>query len=142
MCVLHVGSDSESLAAFVAETSLPIYQSHAKGDVRSARKGTHWENYGFSCAVSDREFSDFPGQVADAIGFLTTHRQALGALRARHRIDDIRLDFPIASRLSERIVGQFDYLPPALSQLCAEHGIGIEMSQYACADDQAGSQIA
>jgi hypothetical protein len=114
----------------LATTRLPVYQSHAKGDVQHIRKETLHEDYGFSCDVSTREWDDPSGQIEDAIRFLRVHSAELNSLASQHEIDDIRLDFPIESRLSEDVFGQFDYFPPDLLRLCAQHGIGIEISHY------------
>lgn len=130
MCVLHVSSSKESFARFLANTRLPVYQSHEMGDVKHNRKGTTHEDYGFSCDVSQREWRDASGQVEDAIAFLKLYAAELRNLTSQFRVDDIRLDFPFESRLSEGVVAQFDYLPPELIRLCAEHGIGIEVSHY------------
>ncbi len=130
MCVLHVTSRSESFSELLKLTRLPVYQSHEKGEIKQARRGLTWEDFGFSCEVSAREWNDFPGQVEDAIRFLARHSPELKALGVQHRLDDIRLDFPIESRLSKEVFGQFDYLPPKLVRLCADYGIGIELSHY------------
>lgn len=136
MCVLHVSSSKESFARFLAETRLPVYQSHEKGDVKHKRKSTNHDDYGFSCDVSEREWRDVSGQVDDAIRFLCVYAAELRTLTSQHDIDDIRLDFPFESRLSEDVFAQFDYLPPELIRLCAEHGIGIEISHYAPGEDR------
>jgi hypothetical protein len=73
MCVLHVSSDKNSFAGFLAETKLPVYDSHEKGDVKNQRKGTIQDDYGFSCDVSEREWSDTSGQIEDAIRFLSVY---------------------------------------------------------------------
>jgi hypothetical protein len=135
MCVLHVSSSKASFARFLANTRLPVYRSYEKGDVKHKRKGTKYEDYGFSCDVSEREWRDASGQVEDAIGFLKVFTADLRTLTSQYRVDDIRLDFPFESRLSKGVFAQFDYLPPELIRLCAEHGIGIEVSHYASRED-------
>ncbi len=131
MCVLRVRSNRDSFTTFLATTRLPVYQSHEKGDVKHIRKGTTYDDYGFSCSVSEREWIDASGQIEDAVHFLEVHSAELRSLTSEYQIDDIRLDFPFESRLSEQVVGQFDYLSPRLVRACAEYGIGIEISHYA-----------
>lgn len=130
MCVLHVRSLNDSFSEFLKHTSLPVYRSYEKGQTASLRKGTVYDNFGFSCEVSKCEWSDFPGQVEEAIRFLKAHSEQLRSLTLNHKIDDIRLDFPIANRLSESVFCQCDFLPPELVSLCAQNCIGIELSHY------------
>jgi hypothetical protein len=136
MCVLHISSSKDSFGEFLARTALPVYRSHRKGDIKRKRKGTRYDDYGFSCDVSTRDWTDVPGQIEDAIRFLRVHAAELHTLTSENQVDDIRLDFPIQSRLSEDVFFQFDYLPPELIRLCAQHGVGIEISHYAPAQDE------
>ncbi len=136
MCVLHVSSSRDSFGRFLAATRLPVYQCHEKGDVKNARKSTIYDDYGFSCNVSERAWSDASGQIEDAVRFLEVHSAELRALTSQHQIDDIRLDFPLESRLSEEVVAQYDYLPVCLVRSCAEYGIGIEISHYALGENR------
>ncbi len=131
MCVLHVSSNRDSFASFLATARLPVYQSHEKGEVKHKRKGTTHDDYGFSCGVSERAWIDASGQIEDAVRFLEVHSAELQSLVSQYQIDDIRLDFPFESRLSEQVFAQFDYLSPRLVRACAEYGIGIEISHYA-----------
>ena len=130
MCVLHVTSKTSAFSSFLKEVPLPFYQSHEKGQIKSARSEAVHEDFGFSCVVSQREWTDLPGQVEDAIRFLSGYGGELRFLLANHEIHDMRLDFPVASRLSATVLGQFDYVPPELVRLCAVYGIGIEFSHY------------
>lgn len=131
MCVLRVSSARSSFSVFLSDTIFPCYQSHEKGDRHHIRKPTFRADFGFSCNVSRRKWTDFEGQVTDAIRFLVTNSVELDRLLANCDVDDIRLDFPVESQLSDHVLGQYDYLPPELVRLCAQHGIGIELSQYA-----------
>jgi hypothetical protein len=46
-------------------------------------------------------------------------------------VDDVRLDFPTSLRLDgEKIMAQFDYLPPALIAEAGPLKVGIELSLY------------
>jgi hypothetical protein len=80
MCVLHVSSNRDSFANFLATTRLPVYQSHEKGEVKHERKGTTHDDYGFSCDVSERAWIDASGQIEDAIHFLEVHSAELRLL--------------------------------------------------------------
>jgi hypothetical protein len=62
---------------------------------------------------------------------LQRHEAELRELRAEHKIDDLRLDFPQWLRIGELTVTQSDYLPPSLLSVAGSLGIGIELSLYA-----------
>ena len=131
MCILKVFSNTDSFKTYAARSPLPVYSVHDATDIRRARTGEPYGVFRISFDVSDRDWDDFPGQVQDAIAFLTQHASAIRALIASHNVSDAVLDFPIWSRLDGRIVNQNDSLPPQLISLCASAGLGIEMAQYA-----------
>jgi len=128
MCVLHVRSKLASFAKYLKMSRLPSYQSHEKGEI--SRYGKPYSDYGFSCIVSEKEWTDFEGQIEDAIRFLREHEDELRNLLGKYELDDIRLDFPFSSHLDEDCIAQFDYLPPELLKLAGNIGIGIELSHY------------
>jgi hypothetical protein len=130
MCILHITSEAVSFSAYLAESTLPVYRSHEKGDIRGRGKREPYQNYGFSCIVSEREWTDLSGQVQDAATFLRHHEIELQKLIATHPVDDIRLDFPYSCRLDEQVFAQFDYLPPEFLKMAGGLGIGIELSHY------------
>ncbi len=140
MCVLHVTSETESLAGFLHETGFPTYQSHEKGEVMTVGRRQLYDDFGFSSAVSEREWTDLAGQIEDAHAFLREHEQALRNLTAKHEITDIRLDFPYSCRLDEQIFMQCDYLPPEFIRLAGEFGIGIELSLYPPTEEDEDSE--
>jgi hypothetical protein len=130
MCVLHITSKSISFADFLKKTTLPVYRSHEKGDVRRHLKLSLYDDFGFSCDVSDREWTDLTGQIEDAYNFLLEHENELRTLISTYVLDDIRLDFPYECRLGEWVAVQCDYLPPEFLRLVGDLGIGIELSHY------------
>lgn len=141
MCVFHVSSETDSFENFLLNTTLPVYQTHKHGDERSNGKRSPYNDYGFSCDVSKKEWNDFPGQVEDAISFLKSHSYELKRLATNHVVSDMRLDFPVESRLvANELFSQCDYLPPELIKLAGEVGIGIEISQYWPAEAGEGSE--
>ncbi len=73
---------------------------------------------------------DFPGQVEDAIAFLSLHAISIRELVNSHNVSDAFLDFPIWSRLYGNIANQNDRLPRELISLCASAGIGVEMALH------------
>jgi hypothetical protein len=132
MCVLRVSSNRHSLSAFLAAERLPYYESHAKHDPQpyGRKKGKPFGHSGFKSAVSDKEWSDLPGQIHDALRFLKRHRNAIVTLRKKYGVKDMRLDFPNALRIGTRVAAQFDYFPPELILLTGKLGLGIQLSLY------------
>ena len=86
--------------------------------------------------VSDASWSDLRQQIADACAFLDRHAEDIRSVRAPGTVDDIRLDFPIDSRLSETIAGQFDFFPAELVVRAGALGIGLELSIYRTSEEQ------
>jgi hypothetical protein len=132
MCVLRVSSGHDSLSAFLAAERLPYYESCDKSDPQpyGRHKGKPFGHAGFKSAVSDKKWSDLPGQIRDVLRFLRRHRNALAALRTKYKVTDMRLDFPNQLRIGTRVAAQFDYFPPELILLAGKLGIGIQMSLY------------
>ena len=131
MCVLHVRSKEDSLRAIVNNSKMPINQSHEKGDKKTKAKNSPlFEDFGFSCKVSDKEWDNLPGQIEDTIAFLTKHEQELASLFTSHSIDCIWLDFPYYCRHSRTVFVQCDFLPAELLLKAGNLNIGIELSLY------------
>ncbi|MBL1292883.1 MAG: hypothetical protein COB61_003325 [Thiotrichales bacterium] len=83
-----------------------------------------------SLDVSEKEWDDFPGQVTDALEFLSKYYEELSDLFGEIDNVDAYLDFPIYSRLNEEIANQNDHLPRDLVSIAGKLNLGIEMSQY------------
>ena len=134
MCVLHVTSDTDSLNEYIKTAGLPVYMAYEKGDpiFPNAKDPGQYEDSGFSCDVSEKGWDDFQGQIEDAISFLRQFETPLFELIDRYHITDIRLDFPMTSRIAMNAsyFMQSDYLPPELLKLAGRLDIGIEISQY------------
>lgn len=134
MCVLHITSKDKSFESFLCKTKLPVYQSHAKGEVHRYRKKRKYGDNSFSCIVSEKKWDDLPGQFIDAIYFLKKHETEISKLMNDYLIDDIRMDFPYECNLyTKNEFMQSEYLPPELLYLAGKLKIGIELSHYASA---------
>jgi hypothetical protein len=140
MCVLHVTSETNSFSEFLRETGFPVYKSYEKGEIPTIGKQRPYDDYGFSSAVSEREWNDFEGQIEDAKTFLITHEKTIRALLSTHDVSDIRFDFPYYCRLDEHIFMQSDYLPPEFLKIAGELKIGIELSLYPPTDEAEDSE--
>lgn len=131
MCVLHVSSKTDSLRGIVNNSKMPVNQSHEKGDKKTPAKNSPlFEDFSFSCKVSDKEWDDLPGQIEDTIAFLTKHEEELTGLLSSHGIDCIWLDYPYYCRHSRTIIYQCDFLPPKLLLQAGKLNIGIKLSLY------------
>lgn len=129
-----------SFRKFLEETDMPVYRSFEKGEIPTTGRKRPYEEFGFSCEVSDREWTDLAGQIEDASQFLEKHRTSIFALRNTCEVDDLRLDFPYSLRLDEHVCVQCDYLPPDFLKLAGEMGIGIAMSLYPPMDEEDSEQ--
>ena len=130
MCVLKIYSDTFSFKEFAGNTKIPIFSIFDKGEYRDQKRTRQVKENTLSIDVSDKEWDDFPGQVSDAIGFLSKHHDELFGLLSR--ISDVKgcLDFPIYSRLNSNIINQNDYIPSELVCLAGKLNLDIGMSQY------------
>ena len=78
-------------------------------------------------SVSVREFSDLPGQIEDAIHFLSENASELTRLRNFAAVENIELDFPVEDRDT---AVQRDFFPAALLSLMGDLQIGMVISRY------------
>jgi hypothetical protein len=88
------------------------------------------DEYRISFDVSDKDWDDFPGQVEDAIAFLSKWAEELASFSSEFELEEMILDFPLYSRLNDRIINQNDYLPRQLITLAGRLGLCIGMSIY------------
>jgi len=130
MCVLHAFSDSKSFKGFAKTTAIPLYSCLDKGEVLNPKSRALARENRISFDVSEKDWDDFPGQVADAIAFLTKWETDLSKLITDFEPEDVTLDFPLYSRLNDRIINQNDYLPKELVILAGRLGLCIGMSIY------------
>jgi hypothetical protein len=83
---------------------------------------------GFNIVISKKEFTDFAGQVKDAVSFLEQHRRAIRALRRREGVEGATLDFGVERR-AEAVV-QVQLFPENLVRLAGQLGLALELSFY------------
>jgi len=137
---MHVSGKNLDPVALLKGTRLDAYRIHHVGEPCRPRDpgGAKFTSSGFSVIVSDASWSDLRQQIADACAFLDRHAEDIRSVRAPGTVDDIRLDFPIDSRLSETIAGQFDFFPAELVARAGALGIGLELSTYRTSEEQNG----
>jgi len=130
MCVLKAFSNSKSFKGFAATTPIPVFSIFEKGETLNPKSKSLLNEFRISFDVSDKDWDDFPGQVSDAITFLSMWETDLRTLIAEFEPEELILDFPLYSRLNENIINQNDYLPKELIILAGRLGICIGMSIY------------
>ncbi len=136
MCILHVSSLTCSFKSFLGQTSLPVYRSHEQGDKARKMRDVYYDHYGFSCTVSEREWTDLDGQFEDAEKFIRKYEDEIKLLYESFEISDVRFDFPYECRLNGRdVCVQGDYLPASFAGLCGKYNIGIALSHYPACED-------
>ncbi|MGA3283941.1 MAG: DUF4279 domain-containing protein [Verrucomicrobiota bacterium] len=128
-CLLRATGENFEVDAFLQTSKLRPNTVQHKGQLRRKNKpdGGKSEFSGLSCVVSEKDFNDLEGQIAEAIEFLKSNRVHLQKLVKFPGIEDVRLDFGIERRDE---FSQCDYFPSKLLCLAGELGIGIELSQY------------
>lgn len=132
MCIFHVSSQQHSFKKFLEQhPDLPVYQQHEKGDIlKISVDKTPTDDYGFSCEVSDRDWSDVEGQIVDMISFLEVYSPYLTVLKENYNLEDWHFDLPYECQLNETRFVQTNFLPPKLLRLAGALEIGIELSLY------------
>ena len=136
MCVLHVSGKNLDPAALLEGTHLYAYRVYQVGQPRRHfPDGSRHTSSGFSVNVSDASWSDLRQQVEDACEFLDRHAEDIRRILDSGTVDDMRLDFPIHSRLGEKFA-QFDLFPAKLVTMAGVFGIGLELSTYRVPEEQ------
>jgi hypothetical protein len=79
-CVLRVSGRDFDVDSFLNESALkPLVVSHRGEQLYTGSRVE--EQSGMNLSVSEREFSDLPGQIEDAVRFLKQNAKELGRLR-------------------------------------------------------------
>jgi hypothetical protein len=130
MCVFHVSSLTDSFKDFLKKSSLPVYQQHDKGQKFKHKKDRIYADFGFSCVISNKPWTDLEGQFNDIVDFIEKYQNELTIIKKDYKVNDWRFDVPYECRLSDSVFCQSDYLSPKLMKLISQFEIGLELSQY------------
>jgi hypothetical protein len=130
-CIFKASGRDFDVDAFVAQTSLHLFQIFHRGDAPSARRGPY-ESSGFKVDVSQAD-GCLRTECEDAEIWLSTNLTELLRLAAYTGVEDLRLDFGYNRRANALV--QSDYLPPSLLALAGKARIGIELSLYAFGEE-------
>lgn len=131
-CILQVAGTDFDPDSFLANSTLQSYKVWRRGEpvaLRGSRASRMHEWSGFRCDVSGVD-GDLRGQVADAIGFISTHRADFERLAVLETVEDRQLDFGYDCRLGNGIAVQGDYLPVEFLRLVGQFNVAVALSLY------------
>ncbi|MDJ0865674.1 MAG: hypothetical protein QNK03_06175 [Myxococcota bacterium] len=138
MCVLRATGAEFDPDAFLEGSRLQPRKVFRRGDPRlpnSQPDGPRHQTSGIHIDVSEAQWSDLPGQVADAERFLSANRDEVERLAGAPGVTDLVLDFPIELRIDgEGVAAQFDRFPASLVRLAGALGLALELSTYPRSD--------
>lgn len=129
-CVLRVAGREFDVDAYIKRGALVPSAVYRRGEARfpTLPRARTNSRSGFNVVVSRKPFSDFDGQVRDAVTFLGKQRRAIQALRRRDGVDGASLDFGVERRADAAV--QCQAFPEDLVRLAGELGLGLELSFY------------
>lgn len=129
MCTLRIGGTNLDVDALLRAVPLQAAAIHRKGEPRFSKKpeGRRNESSVVNVGVSNAEFSDLSGQVADAIAFLRDHAEELRTARLFDGVEHLVFDFAIEER---DVFAQSDVFPAPLLALLGNLGIDLEVTRY------------
>jgi hypothetical protein len=129
-CVLRVAGREFDVDAYIKRGALVPSAVYRRGEARFPtlpRARTNARS-GFNIVVSKRPFSDFEGQVREALVFLEKQRRAIQALRRRDGVEGATLDFGVERRPDAAV--QVQGFPEELVRLAGQLGLALELSFY------------
>jgi hypothetical protein len=135
-CILRISGETLDIDSLLSQCPLAADRSWKKGEPRSLN-GKLNSDSGANFIASEVDFDEFERQVTEATEFLKLHTAHIAQIVAFPGVQNAVLDFGVS--LKERYVAQYSYLPPKLIQLAASAGIGIEISHYACGNEDSSS---
>lgn len=135
-CILRISGETLDVDALLFQHNLPPDRTWRKGEARSLKGKVH-SDCGANFIASEADLDEFARQLDEATTYLETHATTITKMVAAPGVQFAVLDFGVSLR--EGYVAQFCYFPPRFIQLAANAGIGLEVSQYACSEDDAES---
>jgi len=131
-CILRISGEALDIDSLLSQCPLAVDRSWKKGAPRSPNGKLHSDS-GANFIASEADLDEFARQVTETTEFLKLHIANIAQVAAFPGVQNALLDFGVS--LKEGCFAQFSYLPPKLIQLAASAGIGIEISHYACSDE-------
>jgi hypothetical protein len=129
-CVLRVAGREFDVDAYIQRGALVPSAVYRRGEARfpTLPRARTNSRSGFSIVVSKRPFSDFEGQVREALAFLEKERRAVQALRRRKGVEGATLDFGVERRPDVAV--QVQGFPEDLVRLAGQLGLALDLSFY------------
>src|SRR5262245_40299738 len=124
-CVLRIGGAELDVDELLRAVPLSAYRIDRKGASQRLASRGPYEESAIHVDVSQAAFEDLPGQLADALAFLTRNADALRQAVGFPGVERATLDFAIAAR---DVAIDSSYLPPEVLRTAGNLGIGIELS--------------
>lgn len=131
-CILRISGESLDVDSLLREFPLEVDHSWKIGEPR-IQKGKLHSDSGANFVASEADLDEFNRQVSEATEYLEIHASIISKIVKFPGVKDATLDFGVS--LKEGYVTHFAYLPPKFIQLVASTGIGVEISHYACGND-------
>ena len=131
-CLLRISGPSLDVQELLLTFALPFDRVWKKGEQRIVEGRFHTDS-GVTFLVSDADLNEIDRQVLEATEYLTKNASVIEKMILFPGVQDAFLDFGVS--IGEGYLSQSTYLPAKLIQLAAHAGIGIEISHYACCDD-------
>jgi len=129
-CVLSIIGENLDIDAFAIKTKMAWDSVWYKGDAVNKVNPRKKKYSGVSISTSNSDFDDVKTQITQTIDFLNIHKEHLIHINTTPGIQYATIDFGVDSIIDEDHLTQGFFFPPALIKICAELGIGIELSLY------------
>ncbi|MCQ6960362.1 hypothetical protein [Mucilaginibacter aquariorum] len=129
-CILSIIGENFDVDSFIAQCGVKPYGIFYKDQLihKDLPKSKKNKFSGCSIGVSSAGFDEFNKQVDDAISYLNLNQKNLKLIPSISEIQFATLNFGIEYDIDKFV--QSKYLPNTLLTLCADLGIGIELSIY------------
>ena len=131
-CILRISGETLNIDTLLSQHNLPPDRIWKKGEARTLKGKVHLD-CGVNFVASEADLDEFTRQLDEATKFLETHQTTIEKMVATPGVEFAVLDFGVCLR--QGYVAQFCYFPPNFIQLAAKTGVGVEVSQYACSDE-------
>ncbi|MDE2428131.1 MAG: hypothetical protein KGM99_05350 [Burkholderiales bacterium] len=131
-CLLRISGESLDIDALLSLHSLPLDRAWKKGEPRVLKGKFHLDS-GLNILVSDANLDQITRQIEEATNYLELNAPVLAKISAFPGVQNATLDFGIA--IYEGHVAQFSFFPAKFIQLVANAGISLEVSHYACCNE-------
>lgn len=129
-CILSIIGTDLDIDTFVSRTKMSGFSKSYKADSIS-KVNPKKRKYSFvSIKTSEASFADIESQIKDTIDFLSKYQDNLRLIASTPEVEYATIDFGVDSVIDEEHLTQSFYFPINLIKICAELGIGIELSIY------------